>query len=636
MAGKKIGFLELHWEKMLAGVGGAVLVGVLVWELVLSGTTVKVGSEAVSIGDFEDKLAKQEQAIERKINADLPADLAIPQRKSVSTAVEFATQRDAELMAGDLPRNRPWFGSMLTGLAGDRNIWFYEPKFVAPKPGRVLVTRDAFDAAAIATEDLQEFEKSSPNFVERFLKSESADVTWATPTAVVSLKGLWDELQKESIADRPPRERIKMPWTNGSDEGGLMIVDVVFERRQRKPDGSWGSPVAVTPVVGALSYRSDIASTEMPRASLRDSLTKDLADIGAQMDILQPPLLPMKGGYFIEPSPMSGAAGAPVVDPVVAARQRDERKIAAARDQLDRTAKQLEDKGGRLDPPPPGSKDGTGGATPPPREKGGGGGPPGMGGGGGAMKKEKRDADGQAANSAVRIALTKKLDREKASLKKLEEAFALAYPEDKFAAKKDAPPEPPLREREDVVVWTHDFDVQDGATYQYRATVVVFNPFFTRQDVLVKEQQSLDRGAGIASAVSSWGPEITIGDSTEFFLTRGSARDGVGGRRVTVELFRYIDGVVRTTSEDVVVGDPVGKNAAGKSGGGDFRTPYYLADIFDDGADGLVAVFESRSATGQAAIEIRTLADKDSEQYRALRDLSTAASSKKVAARESK
>jgi len=257
-------------------------------------------------------------------------------------------------------------------------------------------------------------------------------------------------------------------------------------------------------------------------------------------------------------------------------------------------------------------------------------------GGGGSMKKERRDADGQEVNKPARIALTKKLDREKASLKKLEEAFAKAYPEEKVAVRTEAAPEPPLRDRDDLVVWTHDFDVQDGATYQYRATVVVFNPFFTRKDVLVQEQQPLDRGAGIASAVSAWGPEITISDTTQFFLTRGSARDGVGGRRVTVELFRYIDGVVRTTSEDVLVGDPVGKNGAAKSGGGDFRTPYYLTDIFDDGADGLVAVFEVRSATGQSAIEIRTLADKDSEAYRTLQDRAVAASPKKVAAREPK
>jgi len=255
---------------------------------------------------------------------------------------------------------------------------------------------------------------------------------------------------------------------------------------------------------------------------------------------------------------------------------------------------------------------------------------------GGAMKKERRGADGEELNKAARISLTRKLDRERAVLKKLEEAFAKAYPDDKAAARVEAAPEPPLRDREDVVVWTHDFDIQDGATYQYRATVMVFNPFFTRKDVLVKEQQQLDRGAALATAVSAWGPEITIGDTTEFFVTRGSAREGVGGRRISVELFRYIDGVVRMASEDVVVGDPVGKILSGKASSGDFRTPYYLVDIFDDGADGIVAVFETRSATGESAIEMRTLADKDSEQYRALKDLSAAAAPKKVATRESK
>lgn len=75
---------------------------------------------------------------------------------------------------------------------------------------------------------------------------------------------------------------------------------------------------------------------------------------------------------------------------------------------------------------------------------------------------------------------------------------------------------------------------------------------------------------------------MTIPLTTSFFLTRGSSRDGIGGRRITVDYFRYFNGELRSTSEDLSVGDHVGRVVESRDGSVDFSTPWYLVDIFDD------------------------------------------------------
>ena len=138
--------------------------------------------------------------------------------------------------------------------------------------------------------------------------------------------------------------------------------------------------------------------------------------------------------------------------------------------------------------------------------------------------------------------------------------------------------------------------------------------------MLVPEQQPLSSGLALSSATSEWGEEVTIPSATSFFLTRGSARDGIGGRRISIDLFRYSSGVLRSTSEDLKLGDTVGSVVGAKDAAIDFSTLWYVADIFDDAgsdvAGGILAVFQRRTNTGEIAQEIRSLSDKDSDIYK--------------------
>ena len=171
-------------------------------------------------------------------------------------------------------------------------------------------------------------------------------------------------------------------------------------------------------------------------------------------------------------------------------------------------------------------------------------------------------------------------------------------------------------------------------------TSKIYNPFFVRDSQLLPTQTHLSKGIAVNSATSEWGAEVSIPLTTSFFLTRGSSQEGIGGRRITVDYFRYFNGELRSTSEDLFVGDPVGGVVESRNGAVDFSTPWYLVDIFDDAGSaqnaGIFALFEQRTSTGEVLHEIRSLADKDSEIYKDFKKQLPAAAPKKIAVQSPK
>lgn len=637
MSAKKVSFLELHCEKIVVAVVALGLVGVVVWQTLFVAVQVKVGSETLSLDGLSEKLAAKETDLARKLAPDNPSPIELPEAKSVSTSEIFQSKLVASIApSATLMPNQPSFGKLLVGDSRPANQWFYQPTFGAGEMHGTLVTSDALDEKAIDEELRGEIEKVTPGFVSRFLTSGASDVTWATPWAVVNIGALRLEVAKSDNATKPAREVIPRPWINDS----IYIVDVVFERREKKSDGTWSAALAITPAPGQDSWRGHIARADA-NVSTRDTIFVNLADYNKQLDVVQPPLLPMKGGNFAPPSLGSGSAGVQV-DPELVDRQKAQRRIDSARASLARTEADLKKAGGPLEPPPSGgSGSSAGGDSGGKKDKDGG---FGMG-GGGSMKKKNDGVDTGGESQAtkdIRIRLTKRVKSASRDLQKLQEAFARKFSATDAkidSAKTAETPNTLFSQLDEVVTWTHDFDVREGATYQYRATIQIYNPFFTRQALLVPDQHKLANGVAVSSATSQWGEEVTIPFTTSFFVTRGSGRDGIGGRRVAVDLFRYVNGELKSTSEDVSVGDPVGKFVGSKTERIDYSTPWYLVDIFDDAAGasesgGVIAVFEQRTKSGEILQEVRTLADKDSEKYKEFKSALASATppAKKVAA----
>ena len=80
-----------------------------------------------------------------------------------------------------------------------------------------------------------------------------------------------------------------------------------------------------------------------------------------------------------------------------------------------------------------------------------------------------------------------------------------------------AGPALPMLENADVRVWTHDLTVVPGATYRYRARVVINNPLYGRN--LRPEQASLAAQSLIEGPWSDWSAPISVDRPNYFFFT---------------------------------------------------------------------------------------------------------------------
>ncbi|MDA1262746.1 MAG: hypothetical protein O3B75_07585 [Planctomycetota bacterium] len=634
MSTKKPSFVEIHCEKILTAVIGLLLVSVLVWQILFLNINVKVGTENVSLGNLGEKLEKKSQVVSKKLDPNSPLQLEIPEPKKVPSDEIFETEKVIGIAPNkSLPRIEPSFSGLLTGETLSNNQWFYDPNFAAGQMSGVSISTDAVDISQLSEED------QKLDFFQKFFPPNSADLVWATPWMVIDLNSFRQELMKSDLESSPRKEVIPKLWFNDN----LHILDVVFERREKLTNETWSEPVIIKPVPLQDSWRPVIESRESS-ASQRDTVFANLSDFDLQMDVLQPALFPLKGGNFIEPS-NDVAGSSPLENPEDAARKVMEKKISSAEAALERSQAELKKAGGRLDPPTKGDSSSQDSDSKGKAKGGGGGGGMGMGGGGGSMKKGDTGADGGAGgqgNKELRIRLTKRVNRESKSLESLENEFEKKYPATKIEindSKKAKEPEKELKDLQEVVAWTHDFDLREGATYQYRTTLKIYNPFFTRKILLVTEQQQLSGGIAVSSLTSEWGAEVTIPSTTEFFLTRGSARHGIGGRRITLEYFRFFNGVLRSVSEDLTLGDPVGRVVGSKGEAVDYSTQWYLSDIFDDAGSqesgGVLAVFQQRTESGEIVKEIRSLAgplaDKNSEKYKKFKKQLPASAPKKVA-----
>lgn len=116
----------------------------------------------------------------------------------------------------------------------------------------------------------------------------------------------------------------------------------------------------------------------------------------------------------------------------------------------------------------------------------------------------------------------------------------------------------------------HDETILPGKTYRYRAKYVLFNPVY-QQPAAVKNK-ALANQFGWESKWSDWTAEVNIPPKVSFFVT---AQPSNGASSLSVEVFRYIKGQMKSQKYSVNPGDVIGANDAN----GDFNTGYVLVDI---------------------------------------------------------
>jgi len=633
MSVKKPNTLEMHCEKILVLFAGILCVAVLVWQFLFYGIEVKIGNSTVSLAQLNEKLSKVDSSVTAKLDPASISPLEIPAKKRVANDSDIFRERLSSDLTPNLllPANEPSFGSLLMGKAIENEQVFYNPVFAAAQMKESILSIDALDLSAID----KDLESENVGFFSKYKAPATTDIIWVSPCAEVNLAAMRIELERNDLKQTPPIEPIPNQWFDPAP----FILDVVFERQQKGAGNTWGPATIVKPVPGQGAWR-EMIETGKGGQGIRDTVFSELASYAAQMSVLQPEMLPTKNQSF---PPKSFSAQTETDSQFTKAEQEKklaEKKLNSVVLQLNRIEENLKIAGGPLYPQKGSSggsdKDDADGK----KEKGGGGNGFGMGGGGSVKKGAPTGSETQASKDN-RISLTKKRDQKKKELEKLKSEFEVQFPNSIQDSKNLVKQEPKLQlaDLPVVNVWAHDLDAVAGNTYRYRATVKIYNPFFTRENLLVAAQTKLSKGLVISSATSEWGAEVTLPSATSFFFTRGSARDGIGGRRISIALFRNSSGVQNLSSEDLKLGDPVGGLHGEKESTIDFSTNWYLADIFDDaGSDkngGIIAVFQQRTNAGEVLQEFRSI-EGDSENFMKFKAQLPATQPKKVATKAPK
>lgn len=263
---------------------------------------------------------------------------------------------------------------------------------------------------------------------------------------------------------------------------------------------------------------------------------------------------------------------------------------------------------------------------------GGGGGPGGGGGGSGIGGRPPGDGESDP-NSPKAITKRKRLTGERDKLRDdaariTKELSALTGTKVSTDKPADAAAASGVNVDDTMNVWAHDIGVQPGATYRYRCSVAVLNPFLGRKRQLVEAQQPLDAQFQILTQASEWS-EVAVSAPYAFYAVDAYPPDGIGSLgSAQLEVFRLIDGVWRSHKFAIEPGDAIGRQVKLDEGAGDadFDAGWYVVAVMDD----LAA--QSRDARSKPTlvvvarrdgqtIEIRSpQADQSSEQRRKLQD----------------
>lgn len=573
---KGIPFHEQHVEKLVVGVFAALFVGVVVWQFVGRPNRVTVDNQPIDPAEIEPRLKQKADAVRARLS----------ESSSVAPLVEgelplAAADFERALTSGVSPRailpaTQPALaGAILPSDVTAEAARFRVPSFAAP---RMLGVRQESDT--LADSAVQQHPELAARFPEA---GQPYDITWAIPVAEIDVASMRSELRAADAGAKPPLLAVPGLWHNDA----LWIVDVVFERQERREDGSWGAAEIVATLPGQFTFRPEI-----PRATAgtRDAMFAYLAESDKVVEILQPDFLPTKGNVF-SPSLILGQvlgeveAAASGEDPAVRRlRQTYNRKKA----DRDRVAAQLAAAGGPLEAERPEDRRDRGRDRD--RETGGGGGgaaPPGgaLGGGGFGKRSTGNDPAQDEATKRKRVALTQKLGQLDAELTQLGEELQALAPAVELA-KGPASGLLDLAKDERVLAWAHDIGVQPGRTYRYRAAVESYNPFFTRKRQLVREQQELADPFTLRSPASEWGSAVAIEPPVAFFVADAAAGEGrLGLGMAKIEVYRFYDGQRRLETFVVQPGDPIGATAERPRSGGpavDFSTGWYVVDVIED------------------------------------------------------
>jgi hypothetical protein len=554
---KGISIIERHFEKAVLalialGIGGYALVDV-------SGflqSKPKMGGREVELSEMAKQLVQVSDEV-GGLQGGTEVAIEIPSGVSTESA---AAGFDKPAVAGDpIVRTTPPLATSLFARANRPIPMYFEPSLGPVKMVSPVLQRD--NAVQLAEDEAG---KAIAAFLDQRPEGWSKgdrNVIWTTPTAEVDLAAIRAEFERSGSQGGSPRERLPVHWWQQRNRE-VIVLDVRFERQERKEDGTWGETTLVSSLPGMASLRGQKFTSV---GAVVEALKKAP---DAREQILRPAVPPMAAGG----AAASTAAGAAPAAPA-------NRKLADARKSLEDAKKALDQKdadlqkaGGPYDGAPKGGRgSGASGSS-----GGGGGGKGGAGGGAG-----RPTDDGDPATLRKRRMLTLEVEKLKAEVAELTKKVDELAKADAAAAKgaEDS------ASSDRVMVWANDFQVRPGAEYRYRCQIEFVNPFLGRRNELQPSQQKLDGATGIRTAPSDW-VSVRVRSPREFFALEAMAGEGASGLGMgRFELFKLDGGSWRIARDMIEFGDRVGGPAeAGDKGTAkvDFTTEWFVVGVYRD------------------------------------------------------
>jgi hypothetical protein len=497
---KGIGLVEQHIEKAVLAVVSIVFLAVLAMQFLLSPNVVEVGGQNYSPEDAFKPVESKAQEIAAQLNAptvNLPeVDVLDITSRFKEQAEESVVPRESLIAFGDAPTIEGEQVTPRTGAAGEELIAAVVPP--APSVPQVASHRSTIDPfIANSIEGLAEVLPASQPYDKAVL------------TIQTSFDGT--ALHKALVADDEGGARPMPPnWWRTS----LSVLGVEVEREQLGEDGTWGEATIVKPMPGTV----DVVS-EVRKARGFPDLANMIKSLESQAPVIQRPSYypEIAGPKWVTPSEAAAAAA-------VESKRVEAERVLRRRDEAVVERDRLEEERGK------------------------------------EPNVDDRAAHGRWEQAQNRInAEADKIERANAELRAMGVDPEVGLPDspvhDPAAFE---PADPSLLSNDDLPMWTMDVYAETGATYRYRARVLMTNPAFGRSEALPESQKEMAANPVLPSAWSEWSGPVHLASDTQYFVTSASGGDGVGsGAGASTELFRFYYGYWRQERVPLEPGDTI-------------------------------------------------------------------------------
>ncbi|MGE3109568.1 MAG: hypothetical protein AB7G11_11250 [Phycisphaerales bacterium] len=558
MGVKGISWIEQNVEKVIVGVFGVGLLGVIAVQFVGGSTTIKLtGLESkpkeVPIDSAMSAIGDKARLVHDQLTSATPRELsdfmdAMPKSTNVQESfnqglTSVAPSKRLAASFGDT-RGRIGVPSEESAPAGMQSFMYARISPPAPeKPVGVsyLATINPIeytgkpDVAAILPPDPLPKDKAAVSIETSFNGAELS------------------RMMQEDPDGTGPLSALPAHWWNADN---TQVLAVNLERQELQPDGTWSSPQPVAPMPGRPSLMKQMQGVATGGAEAMRPLMLEARAKAA--DIRRPSyyeivfgedwVAPVEAVALREAEAVSGPAtdDKSRAERQLATKDAEIAKVQEEKQRLERDSGPAAPDSGRPPaPPPPGGKGRPNPVSPP-------------------------NSPNTNDPKARRIkALEDKLERlyrertqvieqwRKRGVELEPEAVNPTDPAmDPNAPKAKDAPELPLLDNPAAKILAHDVTVIRGKTYRYRVSLTLNNPVYGKVVAGTPDQEALQKLPFITSAPSEWSAPVSVEAESYYFITNASSQDAVSrGSRASADVYIFRWGFWRKGSVNIEPGD---------------------------------------------------------------------------------